>query len=181
MNKKDMYLLGKLTRTHGLKGDVLLKLDTDQPQDYHKIESFFVEINGLLAPFFVERQSWAKPDVKIIGLQNVTLQQAEQLIGNEVYMPLSTLKPLTGNRFYYHEVVGFVVKDAEGRNYGEIEAINDQTAQHYFVLKLQGKEVVVPIIRDWIAQVDRDEKTIHMNLPEGLLEVFTTDSKNDER
>lgn len=175
-----MYLVGKLTRTHGLKGDVLLKLDTDQPQDYDKIESFFVQINGLLAPFFVERQSWAKPDTKIIGLQNVNLQMAEQLIGNEVYMPLSTLKPLSGNRFYYHEVVGFEVKDAEGRSYGEIEAVNDQTAQHYFVLKLNGKEVVVPIIREWISEVDRADKTIRMNLPDGLLEVFTTESKNDE-
>lgn len=175
-----MYLVGKLTRTHGLKGDVLLKLDTDQPQDYDKIESFFVQINGLLAPFFVERQSWAKPDIKIIGLQNVNLQMAEQLIGNEVYMPLSTLKPLTGSRFYYHEVVGFQVKDAEGRSYGEIEAVNDQTTQHYFVLKLDGKEVVVPIIREWISEVDRADKTIRMNLPDGLLEVFTTESKNDE-
>ena len=52
MRKEDCYFLGKITRRHGLAGNVILKLDTDQPELYNKLESIFVEINGLLVPFF---------------------------------------------------------------------------------------------------------------------------------
>ena len=53
MKKEDCYFLGTITRTHGLQGNVVLKLDTDQPEMYNKLESIFVEVNGLLVPFFV--------------------------------------------------------------------------------------------------------------------------------
>ena len=58
MRKEDCYLLGKITRKHGLSGNIILKLDTDQPEFYKNLESIFVEINGLLVPFFIEKIIW---------------------------------------------------------------------------------------------------------------------------
>lgn len=181
MRKEDCYLLGRITKTHGLAGNVILKLDTDQPEFYDKVESLLIEINGLLVPFFVEKQQWTKDNSKIISFKNSNLQIAEQTVNKDVYMPLSTLPELKGNQFYYHEVVGFEVKDHNNVSFGKIIAVNDQTAQHYFILNLDGKEVIVPIIKDWITDVDRDSKIIAMNLPEGLLDVFTKPSANDEQ
>lgn len=180
MRKEDCYLLGRITKTHGLAGNVVLKLDTDQPEFYEKLDAVFVEINGLLVPFFVEKQQWSKDNSKIISFKNGNLQMAEQTVSKDVYLPLSTLPELTGNQFYYHEVIGYEVKDSQNVSFGKISAVNDQTAQHYFILDLNGKEVIVPIIKDWIAAVDRSAKTIEMNLPEGLLEVFTKPAQNDE-
>ena len=62
MQKEDCYFLGKITRKHGLSGNLILKLDTDQPEIYKKLESIFVEINGLLVPFFIEKIIWSKQD-----------------------------------------------------------------------------------------------------------------------
>lgn len=180
MKKEDCYLLGKITRKHGLAGNVVLKLDTDQPQVYNKLEGIFVEINGLLVPFFVEKQQWSKEDTKIISFKNSTESMVEQAINKNVYLPLSTLPQLTGKSFYYHEVVGFKLIDEEGINYGIIESVNDQTAQHYFVTQLNEKQIVVPIIKDWILEVDRNNQYIKMQLPEGLLDVFTTKAIKDE-
>lgn len=180
MKKEDYYLLGKITRKHGLQGNVVLKLDTDQPSFYNTLEGVFVEINGLLVPFFVEKQQWLKGDTKLVLFKNLTEAQNEQLIGKEVYLPLSTLPKLSGKSFYYHEVIGFELFDTEERNYGLIESVNDQTAQHYFLTRLNGKELVVPIIKDWIKEVNREEKKLTMDLPEGLLEVFTGPVEKDE-
>ena len=55
MQKEDCYFLGRIIRKHGLSGNLILKLDTDQPEIYKKLESIFVEINGLLVPFFIEK------------------------------------------------------------------------------------------------------------------------------
>jgi len=180
MKKEDCYFLGKITRKHGLQGNVILKLDTDQPEMYHKMDSVFLEINGLLVPFFIDKQQWQKADAKIISFKNSSEAMVEQSIGKDVYLPLSTLPPLSGKKFYYHEVIGFQIKDENDQLCGTITSINDQTTQNYFILKLNAKDIIIPIIKDWIMEVNRDEKFIKMQLPEGLMDVFLVDSKNDE-
>lgn len=180
MKKEDCYFLGKITRRHGLQGNVFLKLDTDQPEMYNKLDSVFVEINGLLVPFFIAKQSWSKNETLIISFKNSTDALVDQSIGKDVYLPLSTLPKLTGNKFYYHEVIGFEIREEDGKSCGNIESVNDQTAQHYFILNLAGKQIIIPIIKDWILELNREEKFLKMSLPEGLMDVFLTDSKRDE-
>ncbi|GAB0156043.1 ribosome maturation factor RimM [Chryseobacterium sp. Alg-005] len=180
MRKEDCYFLGKITRRHGLSGNVILKLDTDQPELYNKLESIFVEINGLLVPFFIEKSSWSKSDALNIFFKNSSEAMVDQVLGKNVYLPLATLPKLSGKQFYYHEVIGFTILDEENNNCGEIESVNDQTAQHYFLSRLNGKEIVVPIIKDWILEVNREEQFIKMQLPEGLMDVFLVPSKKDE-
>lgn len=180
MKKEECYFLGKITRRHGLQGNVFLKLDTDQPEMYNKLDSVFLDVNGLLVPFFIAKQQWSKNDTLIISFKNSSEVLVDQAVGKSVYLPLSTLPELTGNKFYYHDVIGYKIADENGENCGEIKSINDQTAQHYFILNLNGKEVIIPIIKDWILEVNRQEKLIKMSLPEGLLEVFLVPSKNDE-
>lgn len=180
MRKEDCYLLGKITRRHGLSGNVILKLDTDQPELYNKLESIFVEINGLLVPFFIEKSSWSKSDALNIAFKNSTEALVDQSLGKNVYLPLATLPKLSGKQFYYHEVIGFTVFDEENNNCGVIESVNDQTAQNYFILNLNGKEIVIPIIKDWILEINREDKFIKMQLPEGLMDVFLVPSKKDE-
>lgn len=180
MRKEDCYFLGRITRTHGLAGNVVLKLDTDQPELYNKLESIFVEINGLLVPFFIEKQSWQKADTKILSFKNSTEALVEQSVGKNVFLPLSTLPVLSGKQFYYHEVIGYSIYDENNEFCGIIKEVNDQTAQHYFILDLNGKEVVIPIIKDWILAVNREEKSIQMQLPEGLMDVFLTPAVRDE-
>ena len=70
--------------------------------------------------------------------------------------------------------------ETDGKTCGQIQSVNDQTAQHYFILDLAGKEVIIPIIRDWILEVNRDDKVITMSLTEGLMDVFLVPSKKDE-
>ena len=180
MKKEDCYFLGKITRRHGLQGNVFLKLDTDQPEMYNKLDSIFIEINGLLVPFFVAKQSWSKGDTLIISYKNSTEALVDQTIGRDVFMPLSTLPKLSGNKFYYHEVIGFEIREEDGKTCGNIVSINDQTAQHYFILDLAGKEIIIPIIKDWILELNREEKYLKMQLPEGLMDVFLIPSKKDE-
>jgi 16S rRNA processing protein RimM len=180
MKKEDCYFLGKITKKHGLHGNVFLKLDTDQPEMYDKLDSVFIEINGLLVPFFIVKQSWSKNETLIISFKNSTENLVEQTIGKDVYLPLSTLPKLSGKKFYYHEVIGFEIQEENGKSCGNIVSINDQTAQNYFILNLAGKEIIIPIIKDWIMEVNRDEKLIKMSLPEGLMDVFLVNSKKEE-
>jgi len=173
VHKEECYLLGKIIRKHGLSGDVVLKMDTDQPELYTKMESMFIEIDGLLVPYFVGRISPYKGDSLILSIKNSDDILVNKIIGKFVYQPLSSLPKLSGKNFYYHEILGFEVKDLFDTSYGIICRVNDQTPQHYFVLTLDEKEVIIPIVKEWISNVDRTEKIIKMQLPDGLLDIFT--------
>jgi 16S rRNA processing protein RimM len=103
----------------------------------------------------------------------------DQALGKSVYLPLASFQNLQ-ETIYYHEIIGFEIFDENNNNCGVIRSVNDQTAQVYFITNLDGKEVVIPMIKDWILEVDREERIIKMELPEGLIDVFLVPSKKDE-
>ena len=54
MDLKDSIYIGQIAKLHGYKGGVSLFLDVTHPEEYMDMESFFIEIDGILTPFFVE-------------------------------------------------------------------------------------------------------------------------------
>jgi 16S rRNA processing protein RimM len=94
-----LLFLGKITRKHGLKGNVIIKLDTDQPELYNKLEGIFVEVNGLLVPFFVEKQQWGNDNSKIITFKNSSEQLVEQSIGKNVFFHFLRCQNFLENNF----------------------------------------------------------------------------------
>jgi len=90
----------------------LAYLDTDEPELYEDMESVFVEFNKNLIPYFIKSSSLHKNDFLRIRFEDVdNEEQAEALLGHAIYLPLKMLPKLTGNKFYYHEVIGFEIED----------------------------------------------------------------------
>lgn len=171
MQKEDCYFLGTITKKHGYKGELNLHLDTDEPEVYNNLESIFVENSGLLVPFFLKKAKLHKGNHLRIVLED--FETPEALIGRSVYLPLSTLPKLGENKFYFHEVIGYNIIDLDEREIGEIVFVRDTSSQDLFEIKnLEGKEILIPVIDEWIIKVNHSNKTIQMKLPEGLLDVF---------
>ena len=97
---------------------------------------------------------------------------AEQLLKKEVYLPLALLPKLEGNTFYYHEIIGFTIVDENFGNVGAISAVNDSSAQVLFEIDRNGIEILIPLNDDIISSVDRTNKTITVNTPPGLIELY---------
>lgn len=165
--------MGTIVGKFSYKGEVLIKLDTDNPESLLSKESVFVENHGKLVPFFIEKSNLQKAimwRVKFKGID--TEEKAKALISAEVFLPLTELPELKDDQFYYHEVIGFKMIDKTFGEIGKLKDIYDHIPQHVFVIDHQGKEVLVPINDDLIEQLDKANKTIKLNLPEGLIDLY---------
>jgi len=173
MRKEECFYLGKIAKKFSFKGEVLIYLDTDEPELYEDMESVFVEFNKNLIPFFIENSSLHKNDFLRVQFEDVdTEEEADKLIGCSIYLPLSMLPKLTGNKFYFHEVIGFEVEDKRLGVVGIIQSINDSTAQPLFEVLHGEAEILIPMVDHFIVEVDRKNKKIIMDLPEGLIEMY---------
>jgi len=173
MQKKDCFFVGKIVTKYSFKGELLVKLDTDEPELFLEMESVFVEQHKNLIPFFIEKSSLHKSELLRVKFEEVdTEADADALIGAELYLPLNFLPKLTGNRFYYHEIIGFSVNDTHFGEVGMITGVNDSTAQPLFEIDHNGKQVLIPINDEIIQKVDRTSKTIFLSAPEGLIELY---------
>ena len=106
MNKDDFYYLGKILKTHGNKGQVMVHLDVDDPETYQKLESVYLDLHGERIPFFIAALELKHNRKAVVQFQDFnTLEDAESLQGLEMYLPITELPPLKGNRFYYHEII----------------------------------------------------------------------------
>ena len=94
------------------------------------------------------------------------------MIGCDLYLPLDLLPKLSGNNFYYHEIIGFQVIDTKYGEVGSIVSVNDRTAQALFEIINQGKEILIPIIDEFIVSIDRESKILTVQTPDGLLDLY---------
>jgi len=173
MRKEDCFFLGKIVKKYSFKGELLVTLDTDQPEMYIEMESVLVELNHSLIPFFIQRSSLHKSRLLRVQFEDVNSEaDAEALIGKELYLPLNMLPKLSGDKFYFHEVIGFTAIDQNFGEIGLIKGVNDQTAQALFVIDRGGSEVLIPLNDEFIVTLDRSAKEIHLNTPEGLIDLY---------
>lgn len=181
MNKDNCFYLGVITKPQGLKGNVSVYLDVDNPGDYSKMESVFVEINKSLVPFFIEYVQVRNRNQAIIKFEGVeSEEEAARMVKNELWLPVAVLPKLKGNKFYYHEVKGFAVIDARHGPVGTISEILEYPNNTLLQLDFNGREILVPILEEVILDVDRSKKEMHIKAPTGLIDIYLTDKHSPE-
>jgi 16S rRNA processing protein RimM len=172
MKKQDCFYLGTIVKKYSFKGELLVKLDTDNPEQFSKMESVFVDFHNKLIPFFIKKSALHKSELLRIHFEDVdTEEDADALLKKALYLPLDLLPELADDKFYYHEIIGFTVIDSNYGTVGTITEVIDNTAQPLFVIEKIGFEVLIPIIDEFIDKVDKPNKTIFVTTPEGLISI----------
>lgn len=166
------YRVGFFSRTHGVRGNLVLQLDVDDPKRYGKTKTVHLLVNGLLVSYpIVSLKITAK--TAIVTLQDITtVETAEPLVGLDVFLPLNELPKLPGNQLYFHEAIGMMVSDLNEGPLGIITNIVDFPEQPVAVVDFKGAELLFPFLTRFITKVDRTNKELTVDLPAGLVDIY---------
>jgi 16S rRNA processing protein RimM len=171
MNISDCFYLGKITKSFGFKGEVCLFLDVNNIEEYAELDGVYIDINSHLVFYDIESLRFSENKV-IVRFSDTSYDDTLALIGKEMYLPLSMLPKLEGNKFYFHEVIGFKVIDTEKGEIGILKEVIDYPAQPLLIVWLDEKEILIPLIDKIIEKLDREHKIMYINAPAGLIDLY---------
>lgn len=177
MNINDCYYLGRINKPWGTKGQMAIYLDVDSPESYRDLDSAFVEIKGQLVPHFFHIDL-LNGNKAVVTFEELDADESLRLAGHELYLPLDLLPKLDGNKFYFHEVAGFRVVDSVHGDIGTLQQVLEYPAHPLFQIDNNGTEILIPVIDEVIDLVDREEKTLHITAPNGLIELYMGEINN---
>ncbi|MEM0999118.1 MAG: ribosome maturation factor RimM [Bacteroidota bacterium] len=180
MKIDDCYYVGVIRKTHGIYGEVRVYFDVDDIYEYQDMESTYLHQRGKLIPFFIDTIRIQGPGMALVRFRDITSRDnAEGLLGCELYLPLDLLPALEGDQFYYHEIVGYTVRDEVRGDLGPALRVEEMPGHDLLVIDWHGREALIPITRDFIHYADHENRRLIARIPEGLLEIYSADDGED--
>lgn len=172
MTKEESFYIGYITKTKGLKGEVQLYFEFEAYEDL-ELAVVFADMNGKMVPFFVESYKLYPNQTGLFYFDDIDhIDKAQTLVKKKIYMPLDKMPARDEDDFTYEDLEGYLVSDETHGELGKIIAINEYPQQFVATVLYQEKEILFPLNEDMIVEIDEDEKTLLVDLPEGLLDIY---------
>ena len=168
IDEASVYKIGIVTRVHGIRGEVSMTF-TDDVWDRAEAAYLILRIEGILVPFFLESYRFRSDTVALLKFQDYEdANTAEELCGAEVYFPHDlTPVPTDEDEYTWRYFTGFRIIDTIKGELGVIDQVDDSTANILFCIR----DWMIPAADDFIMHIDHRERTITMQLPEGILDL----------
>lgn len=170
IDRKNCRLVGTITKTHGIKGEVVLRSDSGFPDNIEERELIFVEIDGGLVPFFVSAGGirWKSNDALLVKFNDIDteaqsailMQCAAYIEGVEDELP-----------DIEQSAIGFAVTMLSGEPMGTLREVVHLPMQDLLCIDFHGKEILIPLHESIVRSVDFEAQTIVVEPPDGLLDL----------
>ena len=181
-------------KAHGLKGEINfqftddvwdrlfsedntpdgLPIEGEMPTGQGGAAPLICEVDGILVPFFIEEYRFRSDSTAIMKLEDIdTIDQAQMLVNSPVYFEKKYQEELDEDEVSLHYFLGFRMIDGDnGQDIGTITDIDDNTENWLFIVERpDGSEAMIPAHEEFITDINRDAKTMLMDLPLGLLDL----------
>lgn len=167
MKQDSLVKIGYVKKTHGLKGEVTLKLNPDAPE-IEIGEALMIELDSGHVPYFVENISY-KHDQAFLKLEEIqTINQSEQLKGRSIFIEKAKRPKLARGEYYDDELVGLqVYNDTE--SIGIVNQVISQGVVRFLEIGENG--ILIPVNGPFIKSISKSKKRIEVELPEGFLDI----------
>jgi len=167
----NLYAVGKIVGCFGIKGYVKVQSFTRLNERYHNLRKVMIGVSA------EESTEWmveaAKPGrsnilVKLQGMNDRS--SAEKVIGLIVFVDEPDVQPLHDGSYFIHEIIGCSVYSPDGVPWGVIEDVYRTPAQDLWVIRYRGTLHMIPAVKEFVKNVDVQNKKIIIEMIEGLIE-----------
>ncbi len=169
---KDFFLIGKTLKSHGTAGQLRLMIE-ERLTSYVQRGSFvFLDIDGSRVPFQVAGVEEGQHFV--ISLEDVDgRQESDKLTGKEIWVPMEQVKPRhqKSPRNIKAKWEDYTIYDEKTGSSFPIIRTEEFPQQLMAIVEVNGKEILIPLHEQLIVDIDKEQKVIRMEIPEGLLEL----------
>ncbi len=172
IRRDELIKIGRFNKPHGVRGEISMTFTDDA---FDRCDSPYIVclVDGIFVPFFIEEYRFKSDStalMKLCDVDNETDAAAFTLL--DVYYPkryyVESDEAATPGDYF----IGFSVVDSEKGALGRIIAIDDATVNVLFVVAApDGKELLIPAQEAFVESIDEEARTIHMHLPDGLLDL----------
>lgn len=174
IREDEVFYIGRITKFRGISGEVEL-LFTDDAFDRGNCEYLVLNMDGILVPFFWEEYKFKNHETAIIQFEGFCNEQdAKKIVGANVYYPKAALPNDEEEHTLssWKALTGFIVYNEHGTLLGEVETVDDSSANILFYLRTKtGDELLIPFHEDFLVDYKMKERTLTLQLPDGLLEL----------
>ncbi|MBR2292227.1 MAG: 16S rRNA processing protein RimM [Prevotella sp.] len=168
IREEEVYKIGRLGKTHGVRGEISFLFD-DDVFDRVDADYLVLQVDGIFIPFFMEEYRFKSDANAIVKFEDIdTQERARDLTGCDVFFPRA-LSDSDDDALTWAEIIGFSLIDAAtGKTIGQIASVDDSTLN---ILSELEDGTLVPASEELITDVDKDNRTITIELPQGLLDI----------
>ena len=166
------FKIGKLAATFGLEGQLILEHSLGKKTSLKGLEHIFIEeTTDSFLPYFIETAKIKNDKEIYIKLEGISSKEdARKLIKREVWLIESDFKKFSASAAPI-SLLGFMVVN-EDSELGEVVEVIEQPHQVLCKIMLNGKEALIPLHEDSLEKIDKKNRKLYLNLPEGLLDIY---------
>lgn len=168
------FKTGKLVAVHGLKGELVLKHELGKKTSLKDLKAIFIEDRrDSFLPWFIESAKAKSVNEILLKLETVnTREAAAKLTQKEVWLTEEDFKRFSAKSAPANLLGYTIIKNKE--RLSEILEVIEQPHQLLCRIEMNKKVVLVPINESFLKKIDHKKKEVHLELPEGLIEVYLT-------
>jgi len=164
--------IGRVARGHGVRGQVLIDVRTDDPDDRFAVGSVLVTDPVERGPLVVETSARVSGKL-VLGVAGIPDREAaDGLRGTLLLVDSTDLPPLPDeDAFHDHDLIGLRASSVDGTDLGSVSDVLHGTGGETLVLHRDGRDVLVPFVRAIVPTVDLAGGRVVVDPPAGLLDL----------
>lgn len=168
----EYFKIGKLVATFGVEGQFVLQHNLGKRTSLKGLETIFIEEKkDSFLPYFITSTKIKNEKEIFISLEGIpTKEAAHFLIKKEVWLTEDDFKKFVASVAPI-SFLGFTIVDHD-EELGQVIEVIEQPHQVLCTIILNGKEILVPLHEESLEKIDKKNRKLYVNLPEGLLEIY---------
>ena len=168
----DRLRVGVITSTHGIRGEVKVFPTTDDPARYKKLKQVYLVTRKETLPLTIQSVKFFKQFVIVKFREYNDINEVEQYKNAELWIDRKDAMPLEEGEYYIADLIGLTVMTDEGEKLGVMKDVLQTGANDVYVVEMtDGKELLLPAIKQCILNVDLEQQTMTVHVLDGLMDL----------